>query len=222
LNDIRRSNGGSSMQIAIIGAGSVGGTLGRRLAEAGHHVAFGVRNPDDPKYRALAEALGDAARVAAPADAAAGADALIVATPWNQARAALESAGELASKVVIDATNPLLPALAGLDWRDGLSGAQQLASSAPGARVFKAFNTTGFNIMAEPEVGGRASIMLVAGDDPAGKELVLGLARDIGFEAEDAGGLDQAGLLENLALLWIRLAYKQGLGRDFAFALLRR
>jgi 8-hydroxy-5-deazaflavin:NADPH oxidoreductase len=206
------------MKIGIIGAGNVGRALGTRLAAAGHAITYGARNPADPKYEALAET----ARVVTPAEAAAGAEAIILATPWAQARPALEAAGDLSHTIVVDATNPLLPNLAGLDWRDGLSGAEQLAASAPGARVFKAFNTTGFNIMADPTVGGRPAVMPVAGDDAEGKQKVLALARDVGFEPVDAGGLDQAGLLENLALLWIRLAYKQGLGRDFAFGLLRR
>ena len=35
------------MRIAIIGAGNVGATLGRRFADAGHVVIHGVRSPDD-------------------------------------------------------------------------------------------------------------------------------------------------------------------------------
>jgi predicted dinucleotide-binding enzyme len=44
----------------------------------------------------------------------------------------------------------------------------------------------------------------------------------LGFEAVDAGPLTQARLLEPFALLWISLAFKAGLGREFAFKLLRR
>jgi hypothetical protein len=45
---------------------------------------------------------------------------------------------------------------------------------------------------------------------------------ELGFEVVDAGALKIARLLEPLAMLWIHLALSQGLGRDFAFALLRR
>jgi hypothetical protein len=64
--------------------------------------------------------------------------------------------------------------------------------------------------------------MFVAGDDDAGKLAVLRLVSDAGFEAADAGPLRAARLLEPLAMLWIELARKRGLGSDFSFALQRK
>jgi predicted dinucleotide-binding enzyme len=64
--------------------------------------------------------------------------------------------------------------------------------------------------------------MFVAGDDPAGKQLVMTLVGDAGFEAVDVGGLRGARLLEPMAMLWIELARKLGLGSDFAFTLQRK
>jgi hypothetical protein len=64
--------------------------------------------------------------------------------------------------------------------------------------------------------------MFVCGDDAAGKTVVIELVAELGFEVVDAGALKIARLLEPLAMLWIHLALSQGLGRDFAFALLRR
>jgi predicted dinucleotide-binding enzyme len=88
--------------------------------------------------------------------------------------------------------------------------------------VFKAFNTTGSNNMADPVINGIRTVMFVCGDDAAAKPAILQLARDIGFDAVDAGNLQQARLLEPWAMLWISLAYQGGMGRDFGFALLRR
>jgi hypothetical protein len=68
---------------------------------------------------------------------------------------------------------------------------------------------------------GRA-VMPVAADDAVAKERVLRLARDLGFDAVDAGELAVARLLEPLAMLWIRLVTGQGLGRGCAFRLMRR
>jgi len=93
---------------------------------------------------------------------------------------------------------------------------------APGARVVKAFNTMGWETMADPVIDGRNALGLVAGDDPDAKQTVLALARGLGFEAVDAGGLDAAELLEDLARLWVHLAFRAGQGRGVAFALLRR
>ena len=69
--------------------------------------------------------------------------------------------------------------------------------------------------------GGAAPVMLVAGDGLA-KPKVLQLVTDLGFEAIDVGGLEYARLLEPYAMLWIHLALGKGLGREFAFGLLRK
>jgi predicted dinucleotide-binding enzyme len=91
-----------------------------------------------------------------------------------------------------------------------------------GAKVFKAFNTTGSNIMANPVINGIRTVMFVCGDDEAVKPTILKLATEIGFDAVDAGKLVQARLLEPWAMLWIHLAFSGSVGRDFGFALLRR
>jgi NADPH-dependent F420 reductase len=212
------------MKIAVLGAGSVGGTLGRRFAGAGHEVRFGVRSPDDEKYRRLAESAGGAASVTTVAEAARDADVVVVATPWDATRAALEQAGDLADKVVVDCTNPLGMGPDGLELTTGFdtSGAEQLAEWAPGARVVKCYNQTGYANMAEPAYGGVRSAMFVCGDDPAARETARTLADEIGFDAIDAGPLRVARLVEPLAMLWIHLALTTPLGRDFAFAVLRR
>ncbi len=209
------------MKIAIIGAGNVGGTLGKRWAALGHDVRFGVRDPAREKYRSLVTQTGGRAQLAANADAVHDADVVLLATPWPTTEAALAACGPLAGKVLIDATNPLgadLDLLIGFDD----SGAERVAGWAPGAKVVKAFNTTGFNIMDDPAIDGRAAVMFVAGDDAAAKAVVADLSSAIGFETIDAGPLLAARMLEPMAQLWIRCAYRQGLTRDYAFALIRR
>lgn len=209
------------MKIAVIGAGNVGGTLGRRWAGLGHELVFGVRDPAREKYQGLVTQTGGRGRLASNREACAGAGAVLLATPWSTTQAALAECGALEGQVLIDATNPL-----GADLRLTLghsdSGGEQVARWAPGARVVKAFNTTGFNIMEDPVIQGRHAVMFVAGDDPAAKSVVLDLASAIGFEAVDAGPLASSRMLEPMAQLWIHCAYRQGLTRDYAFHLLRR
>ena len=209
------------MKIAIIGAGNVGGTLGKRWAAAGHEVLFGVRDPAREKYQSLVTQTGGRARLATNAEAAAESQAIVLATPWTTTEAALAACGDLSRKIIIDATNPL-----GADLNLGVgltdSGGEQVARWAKGASVVKAFNSTGFNVMDDPLLDGRHAVMFVAGDDQAAKGVVLDLASAIGFEAVDAGPLKIARLLEPLAVLWIHCAYRQGLTRDYAFALIRR
>lgn len=207
------------MRIGIIGAGSVGGALGRGWARAGHEVTFGVRDASDPKVKKLMKETG--AKAASVADAASGAEVVVLATPWGAIQDAVKSAGDLAGKVLFDCTNPLAPNLAGLTHGFDTSAAEQVASWAPQARVVKIFNTTGANNMESPDYNGVPATMFYCGDDADAKATAARLASDLGFDPVDAGSLQQARLLEPLALLWIRLAF-QGMGRDIAFKLMRR
>jgi predicted dinucleotide-binding enzyme len=209
------------MNIGIIGAGNVGGTLGARWARNGHTVAFGVRDPNSTESRELLQKAGSGT-VTTMADAARFGDVLLVSTPWVAAQQVIESLGNLSGKIVIDVLNPLLPDLSGLALGTTTSAAEQVAQWAPGARVVKAFNTIGFNIMADPSFGANKALLFYCGDDAAAKQTVKSLAAELGFDPHDAGPLRQARLLEPFALLWISLAYGQGYGRDFAFQLLRR
>jgi predicted dinucleotide-binding enzyme len=210
------------MKISILGAGNVGGTLGRGWAGKGHEVFFGVPNPDDAKTQALLTTIGSKARAGTVAEAAAASDLIVLATPWPVTQDAIKAAGDLTGKVVVDCTNPLTEDFSGLCLGYTTSGAEQVAQWAKCAKVFKAFNTTGFSNMADPVFGGQRAVMFVCGDDAASKPTVLNLAADIGFEPIDAGNLAIARLLEPYGMLWIHLALVQGLGPTFAFGLLRR
>ena len=149
-------------------------------------------------------------------------EALLLATPWPATKAVLQGLGDLAGKVIVDATNPLLPDLSGLALGTTTSGAEQDAGWAPGAKVVKAFNTVGFNIMDNPAFGADRPVMFYCGDDAASKQTAKPLVEQLGFQAVDAGPLAQARLLEPFALLWISLALVHGQGREMAFKLLRR
>jgi NADPH-dependent F420 reductase len=210
------------MKIAIIGAGNVGGTLGKGWAKKGHEIFFGVRHPQDDKIRRLVPSIGSNAQAGTVPEATAFGDVVVLATPWQAAEAAIGEAGNLSGKVVIDCTNPLKPDFSALALGFNTSGAEQVAQWAKGAKVFKAFNTTGSNNMADPVINGIRTVMFVCGDDEAAKPVVLAMVSDIGFEAIDAGKLVQARLLEPWAMLWISLAFGGALGREFGFALLRR
>lgn len=202
----RREGAPGAIRIAVLGAGNVGGTLGRRLAAVGHEVIYGVRDP------AAADLPGDAAE---PAAAARGAEVVIVALPWGAVEQVLAGLA-VGEATVIDATNPL-----GAQG-PARSGAERVAELLGSSRVVKAFNTTGANNMGNPDYGELRAMMPVAGDDAEAKAIAVGLADQLGFEGLDAGPLSAAADLEHLAELWIRLAHPLGHGREIAFALLRR
>ena len=213
------------MNIGIIGAGNVGGALGKRWAGKGHQVKFGVRHPEEAKVLKLLEECHGRGSAGSLAEAASFGEVVLLTTPWDATRAAIEAAGELSGKVLVDCTNPLP---LGAKLMDGLvighttSGGEEVAKWARGAKVVKAFNTTGATNLADPRYGPGKAVMFVAGDDAAAKGVVIKLSNELGFNTLDAGPLRQARLLEPLAMLWISLAYAQGLGPNFVFKLQRR
>jgi len=208
------------MRIAVVGAGSVGSALGFGWSEAGHDIVFAVRDVGSPSAN---EAVARGGQLCALSEAA-DAEAIVLAVPWESIDATLEALGDLTGKIVVDATNPVGPPFTGLDVAGNDSGGEVVQRKLPGARVVKAFNQTGWQNMAEartfPE--GPKPVMFVAGDDADAREAVLGLAGDLGFEAVSAGPLAMCRYLEPLGMLWILLANAQGLGREFAFGLIRR
>lgn len=189
------------MRIAIIGAGNVGRALEGGWKKKGHEVRFGKRESNK--------------------DAAQWGEAVVLATPWPATKDAIAACGSLAGKVVLDATNPLLPNLSGLDHSEG-SGGERVASWAQGAQVVKIFNTTGFGNMQDSRYAAGKPMMLYCGDDPAAKALARQLAGDLGFDPIDFGPLSNARYSEAMAMTWIWLAIKGNVGRDIAFVLARR
>jgi 8-hydroxy-5-deazaflavin:NADPH oxidoreductase len=208
------------MKIGLIGSGHVGGALGTQWARAGHQVVFSSRHPESDQIKNVLRNAGSSARAGTVLEAAQDSDVVVLATPWSTTQQAVQTAGDLRAKIVVDTTNPLLPDLSGLIFSGSSSGGEEIAKWAPGAHVVKAFNTIGHNIMADPNLGGQQATLLYCGDDDRAKSVVHSLAADIGFEPFEIGPLSRAGLLEDFALLWIRIAMKQG--REFAFKMIRR
>jgi len=216
------------MNIAIIGAGNVGGALGGGWARAGHRVVLGVREPAAEKTRALLAGRGAAGTAGPGGEAAAAAEVVVLATPWAATEAALGAAGELRGKVLIDCTNPLrFTPGTGLELALGFSdsGGECVARWSPGARVVKAFNTYGWENFANPaypNAAGLRPVMFLAGDDVAAKSTAGALADELGFEPFDAGDLRAARELEPLGLLWIRRALSGERNPHFTWARLTR
>jgi predicted dinucleotide-binding enzyme len=188
--------------VGIVGDGNVGSALARGLQRAGHEV----------------RAVGN--DKAAIRDTASWAEVVFLAVPFGAIDDVVRAAGEvLTEKTVVDVTNTL-DAKMGLAVGHTTSGAEELQRKLPKARVVKAFNTVFAQHMDSGRLGDKPLTALVAGDDTASKQTVLELARQIGFEGVDAGPLENARLLEPMALLNIRLAYVQGMGPKIGFKLL--
>lgn len=209
------------MKIAILGTGKVGQALATGWLRTGHEIIFGSRQPAGDKAVELLTAFQNKVQLAATADAVAAADVVLLAVPWNAAESVIKSVGNWSGKILIDAINPIGPGFQ-LAVEQGTSGAEQIQSWATGARVVKAFNTTGAENMLDPIYHGQATAMFISGDDPDAKAVVTQLVEDLGFAVADVGPLATARYLESLAMVWIHLAIVQKQGRNIALQLVKR
>jgi len=208
--------------IAVLGAGNVGGTLARLWAAQGHTVRFGVRDPQSDKVQEMVAALRGKGSAAQNHEAVASADIVALCVPWPNAEDAIRASGNMAGKILIDCTNPLSSDLKGLTIGLATSAAEQVARWARGAQVVKAFNTIGAGNFGNAEFGGLRADGFYCGDDRDAKKVVRELIEDVGLEPVDVGPLSNARWLEPLAMLWIDLAFNQKQGTNHAFKLLRR
>jgi 8-hydroxy-5-deazaflavin:NADPH oxidoreductase len=178
------------MNVAVIGAGRIGGNIARRLAGAGHALTLAFAR-DRAAQRALADEIGAGATT--PAEAVADAEAVVIAVPWSALPDALAQAGSLAGKIVIDTTNQFgsgpMPAA-------GQTAAAFNAARMAGARYTKSFNTLTSAFQAETAHRDPRVVQWLCGDDEEAKAVVAGLIRDAGYEPVDLGGTAGCAVME--------------------------
>ena len=196
-----------SVRIAVLGTGSVGRTLSARLAELGHDVVVGTRDPEATAARDDAPA----AALATYADAVRDADLVLNATNGQASLEVLDAAGEeaLAGRVLLDISNPLdfsagfPPTLSVVDT-DSL--AEQIQRTFPRTPVVKSLNTLTADLMAHPEGLPEPTTVFVSGDDAEAKSLVTGLLTELGHrDVIDLGDLSTARGQEMWLPLWLRV-----------------
>lgn len=190
-------------KIGIIGNGNVGSALKR----GSERVKYEVKSVGhDPKGVHETAAWGEV---------------VILAVPFAAVEETLREMGDAVNgKTLIDVTNVLTP-----DDQLALgcttSGAEELQKKVPGAKVIKAFNTVFAGHMDTGRIKNEAITFFAAGDDGDAKATVLQLGRDIGFDAVDAGPLQNARWLETLGYFHIQLGYTLKMGTDVEFKLIR-
>jgi len=207
-------------RIGIIGAGMVGGAMAKALARRGYPVVVASTDPKSEKMQRLVAAAGPNASAGTAAEAASGGEIIVLATPWTATEDILRGLDGLGGKIILDATNPIAADFSGLERGFDTSGGETVAAAAPGARVVKAMNQIGFELMDGPTTPAGRPLMFIAGDDDDAKTRVAALVEDLGFEADDCGPLKMARYLEPLAWLWINRAMIQGKGRHFALVMM--
>ena len=188
------------MNIGIIGAGKVGGGLGKLLARAGHQVFFSSRHPN--RLEELVQQAGPGAYSGHVADAAHFGGVILFSPNFWNVDDALEATGPLEGKTVVDVTNPL-------EWNPNgrmirslpgsTTAGEELAKKLPDAHVVKAFSTVPASFI--PHAFYRPGqlqrlVVFYCGDHGTAKIEVHQLIADCGFVGLDAGPLRLARELE--------------------------
>ena len=204
------------------GTGDQGRGLARRLALAGHSILLGSRSAERAESAAesVLASLPDGASVRGltNAEAAAEADLVVVAVPYEGHAALLaDVAKQLAGKIVIDCVNPL-----GFDERGAFSldvpegsAAEQAASLLPDSTVVAAFHHVSAVLLLDPEVDSLDTDVLVLGDNREATDQVQALVADIkGMRGIYAGRLRNTRQVEALTanLISINRRYKAHAG----------
>jgi 8-hydroxy-5-deazaflavin:NADPH oxidoreductase len=177
--------------VGIIGAGRLGQAMARTARRAGRDVV--IANSRGPESLAsVVSELGD--RVSAgTAEQASAAGIVVIAVPWDSVPEAVQGI-DWKGKAVIDATN---------DWAaddlNGRTSSELVADLVAGARVVKAANTLGAEVLGSgPREAGGRRVLFISGDDADAKEEVVTLFQDAGFAAIDLGGLAAGGAMQQI------------------------
>lgn len=202
------------MQIAVLGTGTVGRAVATRLAELGHQVTVGTRDPGQTLARdAGAPWAGEdpAVALATFAEAATGADLVVNATNGAASLEVLGLAGAdaLAGTVLLDISNPL-DFSAGfppsLFVKDTDSLGERIQAAHPRTRVVKSLNTLTADLMVHPETLPEGTTVFVCGNDTGAKETVIALLGELGHtDVLDLGDITAARGTEMYLPLWLRM-----------------
>jgi predicted dinucleotide-binding enzyme len=124
---------------------------------------------------------------------AASASIVVIAVPWDRVSEAVQGLN-WSTQIVIDATN---------DWAaddlQGRTSSELVAGLVAGARVIKAANTLGADVLgSDPHEAGGRRVMFISGDDADAKAEVVALFQDAGFAAIDLGDLATGGVVQQI------------------------
>jgi predicted dinucleotide-binding enzyme len=189
--------------IAVIGTGRVGSALGTELADQGHTIIYGSRDPTAATVRELVERTAGNASATSQAEAVTGADIVILAVPGMLAKDIAGKLGNLSGKIIIDPTNPLLFDDNGVAHGVDTSNGEIIQSVAPDAYIVKAFNVLSWQFMIDPQSSGGPISIPLAGNDANSKTRVAELVESLDLHPIDLGPIAQARWIEGMAILLI-------------------
>jgi predicted dinucleotide-binding enzyme len=185
------------MNIGIIGAGDIGQAYARQFIKAGHHVI--VSNSRGPEsLSGLMRELGAGAKAGTVKEAAA-AEIVLLAVTWQHLPAALAGLPSFDDRIVIDATNPIIPPGFTIANLGGETSSEVVAGLLQGARLVKAANTLFAQVASlDPEVAGGRRVLFLSGDDAGAKADISRIFEQTGFAPVDLGRLVEGGRMQQI------------------------
>lgn len=199
-------------RIAVLGAGRIGGTLGRKWIASGYPVIFGVTDTSGEKAQSLRAGLGEKADIRTTAAAMQDAEIAVFAVPGGSMEQIIAaSASALDGKLVIDTANRMGESV--------MNSHAAFQRNTPHARYVRAFNSLGVENFAVPTFNGVTADLFYASPE-ADRMLVERLIAAIGLNPMRLGNEDQVELVDAAASLWFALALGQKRGRHLAFKVL--
>jgi predicted dinucleotide-binding enzyme len=197
------------MKIAILGAGNIGGTLGGKWVQAGHQVLFGVRDLQSAKtISALEQAQG--AKATDGSSAIRDSEVILFSVPWKTVQEiAQANVDSLNGKLLIDATNNFAGPV--------INNLKALQDAAPDAKIYRAFNSLGWEVFANPMISGHTVDMFYSGPDGKTRDAVHKLIEEIGVNPIWVGDNDRIQLVDNMGALWVNMVFQRGWKRRSAF-----
>jgi predicted dinucleotide-binding enzyme len=211
------------MRIGVLGSGLMGSKLGTILARAGHLVVFSYSHSRN-KLERLARDAGPRAQAGTPAEAVAGADAVLLAVHWSRVDDVLAQAGKLTRKAVLTCSLPMNKNDSRLVLGHTTSGAETLAAKLPRAHVVSAFSTVPSEVLFDVfkrRRRGTPPDLVYCGNHKAAKRRAARLIRDVGFNPVDLGELSAARYVEPFSLLLAEVAYSRARNPQLAYRFTR-
>lgn len=203
------------MKIGIIGSGDVARALGNGLVEAGHEVMLGTRDVHKKELKSWQKKSSKTKHLGSTTEAAHFAEMAILAVAWHATEDVLAQVRpELAGKVVIDVTNPLVfreDEAPELSVGHNMSGGEIVQASLPDSHIVKTLNIINHAHMVKPKYRSGVPTMFLCGNNISAKMHTATLLEELGWEdIVDLGGIEKARLLEPLCLLWVEYGASRG------------
>jgi predicted dinucleotide-binding enzyme len=168
------------VKVAVVGAGLIAGTLGKKWSRAGQEVHFSVRNPQKPEVQDLVKSLGPNPSVSSIPDAIGWGDIVEFAIPGAAMKETITAhARVLDGKIIVDATNNL--------GAPSMNNQTTFAKQTPRAEAYRAFNSYGWDILENPAYGRVAADLFYCGPDGEERTKVEKLISDVGLNPRFLG-----------------------------------